>query len=699
MARRMSASATTDEPVAEPESRVGSHETLPHKLTSSDPSPSIFLWIATLAAVVAVTVALLWQPPSVVDVAKNVSSAQGSYYESDIVNMDPIRFLQPSTSCDDAFHAVRGTLTSVTDAMAASPSLVDQGLVFLMRNGVNEGLYLTWQGSDHCLHALASAAAVALGADQGRVALGVRLLTQHGLPIASAADLNHAGRIAHVLVDFQTWVWPGIAIGHVYHLADGVQLQTVGLTPLVFSVAGFFTNAEAQQIIAEGSPHLKRSRINRGTASVASDRRTSNTAMLPRSNLTMAFQRKSAALARLPSASFASKLQLVRYEAGELYRKHLDTRGTPDALPATYYDLRFEDFAGWADHAAAVLAGQEDDDAVPDKLRRGDTWFPDVTNPAFVHALLTRFVEKQTATNFFQARSEETWSTWIQTELKNGHATTILPRLLAKKGSAYIPALIETWLSALPPALQVTLRPYTPTRRVPVHGITHFYRWVRWLKNQIAVEMAVVPSRARPRGAMYPKLNVAFQLKLATLVLQHVSDEQLVAALGADALTKLKAAVDAKKGGAALLEALHDAINTDAFVRLVVQTWETQVDAPPTLRYDLPAYVKPWRPNRFVTLFLYLSDVAEGGETVFPYSTDRLVTDIDHRGAMDECTAGLAVPPTKLMASLFYVQTPDEEIDLMSRHGGCPPMRGVKWGSNSFMWNADAEESKTLYDV
>ncbi|RHY21266.1 hypothetical protein DYB25_009740 [Aphanomyces astaci] len=90
-----------------------------------------------------------------------------------------------------------------------------------------------------------------------------------------------------------------------------------------------------------------------------------------------------------------------------------------------------------------------------------------------------------------------------------------------------------------------------------------------------------------------------------------------------------------------------------------------------------PQQLKYQEANRFVTLFLYLNDVDEGGETVFPYSPERLVTNID-RGAMSECSEGLAVPPTRLHAALFYAQTGANDLDPKSLHGGCPPAKGVK---------------------
>jgi hypothetical protein len=91
----------------------------------------------------------------------------------------------------------------------------------------------------------------------------------------------------------------------------------------------------------------------------------------------------------------------------------------------------------------------------------------------------------------------------------------------------------------------------------------------------------------------------------------------------------------------------------------------------------IPTHLQHFEPNRFVTVFLYLNDCPEGGETVFPYSKERLVTNIKREG-MEECSEGLAVPPTKLTAAMFYAQTPQNFPDPASRHGGCPPARGTK---------------------
>ncbi|OQS05205.1 hypothetical protein THRCLA_02623 [Thraustotheca clavata] len=606
-------------------------------------------------------------------------------YASDIVHIDVQQYLEPLVCTGEIPNVVKTTQVHVKDVMdipAAERKSKNQ--VFLLLNGENQGIYVTWDGEEDCMHTLAKTAATALGADQDRLENGVKFMTQYGIPITTAAELEAAGRIAHVLLDFQIWMWPGIEKGYVYNV-DGVTLTTVGMNPKVFSVKNFFTQEEADAIRDAGEPLLARSRItDRNKTRDVSTSRTSHTAFLNPSVLTRDFQIRSAKLARLPSPSYAEGLQLVRYAAGEFYRKHLDTFDSIDLIPKRYYDHNYEDYEAWVAWAAAKIDEFEAQGVeIPPAFRKGGSHYPVVDDEkVFPNTLLVDFHKEAVESNLFKSHYDEDWGDWIKTNLDN-NATGIMENLLKSRG-AYLNQIIKIWERQL--NYQVV---YSYPKRHRILGMTHLLYWIRWAKERISAQLSEVPSIAHPSGALYPKIHNDFFKELAQITLEDLSEDFLVHQMNQEWYDWV--VINKDKGNTVQKVIRSFPMMTEVFIR----AWENRVHCS-KLKYVLPKYIKHFEPNRYVTLFMYLNDVEEGGETVFPMSNDRLVTDIEREG-MDECNSGLAVPATGLGASLFYVLDADQVIDPMSRHGGCPPVQGVKWGSNSFMWNADAQEGASVW--
>ncbi|CAL1398971.1 unnamed protein product [Linum trigynum] len=87
-----------------------------------------------------------------------------------------------------------------------------------------------------------------------------------------------------------------------------------------------------------------------------------------------------------------------------------------------------------------------------------------------------------------------------------------------------------------------------------------------------------------------------------------------------------------------------------------------------------PAEYGPQQSQRIASFLLYLTNVEEGGETMFPYEDGLKVPGYDYK----QCV-GLKVKPRQGDGLLFYSVFPNGTIDKMSLHGSCPVIKGEKW--------------------
>ncbi|KAG9415740.1 hypothetical protein AC1031_000118 [Aphanomyces cochlioides] len=592
-------------------------------------------------------------------------------YESVLVQMEPRRLLDSAVECS-APQTILEENVHVETALGQVDTFRRDNKVLMILNGQNDGVVMEWSkdSGDNCLHSLTVTAAAALGANPDYFPNGLRLYNSMGHAITTAAELD-VERLAYILVDFQLWVWPGIRVGH-KRTVDGVTMTTLSLSPLVYDVEGFFTAEEAHAIITVGMEKLERSPVGyySGNQDSAQQSRTSFTAVLDDCIFTRQLKVRGTNLTRLPSPSFVEQLQLVRYEPGQFFRRHHDYFAYNKFLGKTTKQGQFDEYKVWCDAVGEILQTSPPEHATPSVLPGGEL-FPEFQNLTWELTMLQVFREMKP--DYFDDLGKTEWREWLDENIEM-ESEEVMESLLNGFDGILVD-IVETWEDIAEIRDTNAMLP-----QLEANGASHYFRWIRWAKERVAELGDKAPENVQPMGSDYPFFDIDFQHDLMSYIMTDSENvtlpEEIQAYLAAHA-----------HEDDSLVQGARDHFE---LFELAVEAW-TKRAGTDLFQYTIPSKIQHADPNRFLTLFLYLNDVEEGGETVFPLSKERLVTDIERTG-MDECSKGLAVPPLKLHAALFYSQTGENELDPMSLHGGCPPAKGVKFGANLFMWNMDAQE-------
>ncbi|XP_017238449.1 probable prolyl 4-hydroxylase 9 isoform X1 [Daucus carota subsp. sativus] len=173
-------------------------------------------------------------------------------------------------------------------------------------------------------------------------------------------------------------------------------------------------------------------------------------------------------------------------------------------------------------------------------------------------------------------------------------------------------------------------------------------------------------------------------LEPSTLALRKGEKAENLKGIRTSSGTFIKASED--KSGT--LDIIEDKISSATMIP------RTHGEAFNILRYEIGQKYRPhydaFNPNiygqvksqRVASFLLYLSDVEEGGETMFPYENGLNYDNYDP----DAC-AGLKVKPRKGDGLLFYSLYPNGTIDKASLHGSCPVIRGQKWVATKWLRN------------
>jgi len=253
-----------------------------------------------------------------------------AWYPRDEPALGSEHVVDVNQACVQAGIAVSESGIPLHAALAWAKPLPDRVVVFVMRAGENEGVFVQYEIG--CHSTVAAGAAAVLGATPDDVKRPLRLFSVGGRPLRAHdnANMELFDGILHVYLENEEWVWAGVRVGLRWKASGGLSFETISLSPRVLRVHQCLTTEDAHALMAEGRSWLRTSETSTRAPYEDDRHRTSSTAPISSEGAAGSRVRSvSQQAARLTALSQVEPPQLVRYEsepngAGQLYRAHKD---------------------------------------------------------------------------------------------------------------------------------------------------------------------------------------------------------------------------------------------------------------------------------------------------------------------------------------------------------------------------------------
>ncbi|XP_021747811.1 probable prolyl 4-hydroxylase 10 [Chenopodium quinoa] len=224
-----------------------------------------------------------------------------------------------------------------------------------------------------------------------------------------------------------------------------------------------------------------------------------------------------------------------------------------------------------------------------------------------------------------------------------------------------------------------------------VHNAVHRVDHVSKERDQQWVELLSWEPRAFVYHNFLSKEECEYLIKLASPRMEKslVVDEQT--GKSKDSRVRTSSGTFLARGRDKIIRTIEQRIADFTFLPvdhgegLQVLHYEVGQRYEPHFDYFLEDYSTANGGQRIATVLMYLSDVEEGGETVFP-SAKGNISAVPYWNELSKCgKEGLSVKPNRGDALLFWSMKPDASLDPLSLHGGCPVIKGNKWSATKWI--------------